>query len=338
MICRVSRILILAAMLACAQAFAQTDLLPDLIFDQDRMSDQQIDTSRIPGRTLFRFSTSLANIGTGEYILQSTEVNAGDGRELVNQVIEREGASPRERDAGDFLFNPFNQRMEAEDWVAYRIREILPGDGVGPILREGQKRVVRITSSTSYNSNLENYKLPGSQISANVVYGRHGISVGWTDLYSRFLDDQWIDITGLAKGTYWLEAVVDAANHVEESNEDNNTTRIQVTLEDASQPDFPALSSDKEDFGVLDITEVMRVIQFYNFGSHYCEDGTEDGYKPGEGRETCQAHTSDYAPEDWSVSLGELLRTIQLYNAGGYTWCPEADPPTEDGYCPANAL
>lgn len=314
---------------------AQSDLLPDLIVDEQRLSDQSIDTSRLPGRVLFRFGSLLANVGAGEFILQSNSQNAGDGREFVNQVIQLTGGGTRTRDAGEFFFNPLIQRMEAEDWVAYRIREILPDDGVGPILREGQKRVVRITSSSTYDSALTNYKPFGSQLSANVTYGRHGISVGWADLYSQNLDAQWIDITGLAKGTYWLEVVVDAANHVQEFDESNNTTRVMVTLENSAQPDFPAHSADKGGFGVLSLPEVLRVIQLYNTGGHHCEDATEDGYAPGPGRENCQAHSADYGPVDWSINLGELLRVIQIYNAGGYTWCPDAVPSTEDGYCAA---
>ncbi len=37
---------------------------------------------------------------------------------------------------------------------------------------------------------------------------------------------------------------------------------------------------------------------------------------------------------DGEVSLSELLRVIQFFNSGGYHACPNADPPTEDGYCP----
>lgn len=37
---------------------------------------------------------------------------------------------------------------------------------------------------------------------------------------------------------------------------------------------------------------------------------------------------------DNRISLSELLRVIQFYNTGGYTYCPDAQPETEDGFCP----
>jgi len=74
------------------------------------------------------------------------------------------------------------------------------------------------------------------------------------------------------------------------------------------------------------LTELLRVIQFYNSVGFHCETGTEDGYAPGPGVQTCAPHASDYMPENWQVELTELLRLIQFYNSGGYH--------TEDGFCP----
>ncbi len=85
------------------------------------------------------------------------------------------------------------------------------------------------------------------------------------------------------------------------------------------------------DFAII-LTELLRVVQFYNSGAYHCVFGTEDGYAPGPG--ACEAglpHNSDYAPQDFKISLVELLRLVQFYNApGGYM----ADPETEDGYRP----
>lgn len=39
-------------------------------------------------------------------------------------------------------------------------------------------------------------------------------------------------------------------------------------------------------------------------------------------------------PQDWSVSLSELLRLIQFYNSGGYAACLDG----EDGFCPVASL
>jgi len=80
----------------------------------------------------------------------------------------------------------------------------------------------------------------------------------------------------------------------------------------------------------VSVSELLRLIQFYNTGTFHCAGGTEDGFAPGPGDGTCMPHDADYAPQDWSISLSELLRIIQFYNAGCYG--PMAD--TEDGFAP----
>jgi hypothetical protein len=85
----------------------------------------------------------------------------------------------------------------------------------------------------------------------------------------------------------------------------------------------------------VDLSEILRVIQFYNLGDFRCAippESTEDGYAPGVGDTSCAPHDSDYAPQDWRIGLSELLRLIQFFNTGGYSYCPESG--SEDGFCP----
>ena len=88
--------------------------------------------------------------------------------------------------------------------------------------------------------------------------------------------------------------------------------------------------------GDIDLTELLRAIQFYNSNGYHCAetpDATEDGYSPNAGAQECTPHSSDYNPQDWFIELSELLRLIQFYNSGGYHPCTG----TEDGYCPGPA-
>ena len=52
----------------------------------------------------------------------------------------------------------------------------------------------------------------------------------------RTLPDQWIDVTAVPPGDYWLECVVDPENYIEESNETNNANRILITYAGAAPP------------------------------------------------------------------------------------------------------
>jgi hypothetical protein len=101
--------------------------------------------------------------------------------------------------------------------------------------------------------------------------------------------------------------------------------------------DDPPHAADTNENNKLDFSELMRVIQLYNVGALHCNDPldppTEDGYVPGEDDtlEACDPHSSDYDPQDWVITLPELLRAIQLFNAGGVYPCPTDG--TEDGFC-----
>jgi hypothetical protein len=80
----------------------------------------------------------------------------------------------------------------------------------------------------------------------------------------------------------------------------------------------------------IDLSELLRVIQFYNSNGLHCEEGTEDGFSPGPGNQECGPHDSDYNPHDWRIDISELLRMIQMYNARVYG----LDSDTEDGFLP----
>ena len=87
----------------------------------------------------------------------------------------------------------------------------------------------------------------------------------------------------------------------------------------------------------INLTELLRVIQFYNIEGLHCADdpgATEDGYVPGfDGDHSCERHSSDYQGDAWKIDLTELLRIIQFFNIGGYY--PLLDPgESEDGFRP----
>jgi hypothetical protein len=80
----------------------------------------------------------------------------------------------------------------------------------------------------------------------------------------------------------------------------------------------------------ISLSELLRVIQFFNLFALHCSPGTEDGYAPLAGDESCAPHASDYNPQDWSINLSELLRMVQFFNADCFVECVQG----EDGYCP----
>jgi hypothetical protein len=97
-------------------------------------------------------------------------------------------------------------------------------------------------------------------------------------------------------------------------------------------------SADQDGDNQINLTELLRIIQFFNSGGFHCAVSpvdTEDGYVAGPGDEhECAPHGSDYnlGGPNWIIELTELLRLIQFFNSGGYRSCPGYG--TEDGYCP----
>ena len=93
-------------------------------------------------------------------------------------------------------------------------------------------------------------------------------------------------------------------------------------------------SADSNIDNRFELFEIMRIVQFYNAGGFGCEAGTEDGYAPNDPDQDCCPHDSDYSPNftrSWVIGLSELLRAVQIFNLGGYTYCPGQG--TEDGFC-----
>lgn len=100
----------------------------------------------------------------------------------------------------------------------------------------------------------------------------------------------------------------------------------------------PVHSADRDGDGVFSLTELMRIIQFYNAGAYYCDDTEEDGYHPGVSAtapQDCPFHSSDFDERDRIISLSELLRSVQFFRVGAYWYCPSFE--TEDSYCPGEA-
>ena len=202
--------------------------LPDIVVRESDLYDHLEDPTLEPGRVHLRLSNGTANIGAGKLHLYGVLPANPDGTQDVMQRIFGDNNQFEDRLAGKFLFHDGHSHIHFVDWGAYRIRQILPGDGVGPIVAEGSKTSFCIIDLGIYNSGLPDYNPSGEFHSCSSTV--QGLSVGWIDVYSKYLQGQSIDITGVPPGQYWLESEVDPLDHVLESDETNNATRIKVTL------------------------------------------------------------------------------------------------------------
>lgn len=174
-----------------------------------------------PGRTLLRAATATVNTGPGNLELIGSSLTPG-----VYQRIYNSDGGYRDVYAGTFTFHGSHGHLHFDNWLSFSLREVLPGEGVGGVVAAGDKTSFAIIDLQGYD-----LTLPGARQQPFYTGGLvQGLSVGWADIYSASVRDQWIDVTEVPPGRYWLEAVVDPENHVIESNESNNVGRILIEI------------------------------------------------------------------------------------------------------------
>jgi hypothetical protein len=224
-------IALLAATVLAGQA---QDLLPDITVREDNLYDNSIDRTTLPGRVLFRLSTATPNVGIGRLELRGGTVINSTTQE-VNQRIFRTDGTWWERTAGTFTYHAQHSHIHFDDWCVYRIRAVTTGNGVGPVLRTGRKTSFCILDLQIHDPSNPGYVNPGYYRGCGAVI--QGLTPGWMDVYSKNLTDQWVDITDLPNGTYWLEAEVDPNNNILEASEGNNVSRILVSIDVPPPPE-----------------------------------------------------------------------------------------------------
>jgi hypothetical protein len=135
----------------------------------------------------------------------------------------------------------------------------------------------------------------------------------------------------LSDGTYTLQVEANGFVTEQEIFSVSNDTVLGITVRMNPVQAAPVYdhTADEDANGRLNLSELLGIIQLYNFSRYHCEGDT---FAPGQGDTDCTPHSCDYQPAvpDFVISLSELLRGIQLFTAQGYYDCPES----EDGYCP----
>ncbi len=220
------KILIATTLLTSTQAFAQTLLLPDLVVTKSNLYDWRIDRTTKPGRVLLRFSNGVANIGKGRLEIRGGSVS--NGRQSAYQRIFYSDGSYYSRFAGYNVYHPTHGHTHFSGFANYHLHEIEGTTGVGSLVAASNKVSFCLIDESVYNSSLPGFRnFPRYNSCGNTF---QGISVGWKDVYGKELPDQWIDITGVESGEYWLESMVDPMNKLRESNNTNNTTKLKIEL------------------------------------------------------------------------------------------------------------
>ncbi len=294
------------------------DRLPDIIVRESDLYDNDIVTDIEPGRTHLRLANGTANIGSGKLYVYGLFPPDSDSTQQVNQRIFRSDGSFWDRAAGVFVFHPGHSHIHFENWCSYRLREVLDGGGVGPLVAEGTKTSFCLLDLAIYDNNLPYFDPDGQFHSCSSTI--QGISVGWIDIYGKSLPGQNIDITDVPDGVYWLESLADPADGVLEEDETNNATRILVVIgspdqinPDPYEPNETTSMVDSRPAGGPNSPNLgpcgpERIIA----GLNVHESGNEDFFKFYSNH---NGGSNDFVQIEFQHSLGDL--DLRLLNENG---------------------
>lgn len=222
---------------------------------------------------LLRFTTSVENSGEGPLeLVGSTQPGAGEDVVQTVYDMKTDGTVVEEHYLGiDLIFHPEHHHFHLNHFASYELLREEPNGDLVPIGEGGKQSsclldTLPVTADLPYVRTYEECELE-----------RQGISVGWKDVYSASLPDQWVDLGSepLTDGAYVLRYSVDPLQQIEEDGRTGNNvgeTRFTVRNgEIVGRPEPPrcAIEGDASGLAGADIT--LRC-------SHFSEDVSIDIY------------------------------------------------------------
>jgi len=152
-----------------------------------------------PGmRRVLVFDTETPNIGSGDLI-----------------VGEPSPSNP------DFVFSPCHGHYHFEGYATYDLV-----DAAGNVVASGHKQAYCMRDDSRFLSDSD---VRGAPL-YNCDGGVQGISRGWSDIYDVGLDCQWVDITGVPAGDYYLRTRINPERRIYELDYSNNELLVPVYI------------------------------------------------------------------------------------------------------------
>jgi hypothetical protein len=207
---------------------APAEQLPDLRMAYPKEFVLQRTSS---GRRLLRLTTIILNYGAGPFEVRAVRSSTGESAMSVRQRVRRTDGSWGSRAtaavakySGDGHDHWHVQRVAGMELLARDGQLVAPGRKIGYCFWDTGRYQALTGSPTSV-------VYPGSGCGTrSSLKLRMGLSVGWGDRYPARLPHQWIDVTRVPAGTYYVRVMADPLNHYRESNEANNCSWAQIRI------------------------------------------------------------------------------------------------------------
>jgi hypothetical protein len=225
-----------------SRSASSLDRLPDL--DQETPSQLQVKVFRSSSGLSYHlgFRSAVRNVGAGPLIVDGSRSVTSASQMRVDQVIERKGAGTRTvADIGrmQYAVSPDHQHWHYLQFERYEVERY-------ELQRAGDGRVVRTARKIGFclgdRYRVTTRPVPGGLASPaytgrcglgrpDLMRLREGISVGYGDDYSAFLEGQDLPLDGLADGRYVLVNRVNTNHRLRELSFANNASSVLLDLQ-----------------------------------------------------------------------------------------------------------
>src|SRR4051794_20620039 len=235
--------------------------LPD--FYPSMSGGASMDLTSQSGRALLRFGTQVNNMGAGPGTFISgrpgidaiptgapiTSWLAPDGSQNVLQAVYKYDtvansfALDHYNASGHFTYHAGHGHFHFDGYADYALRvrngDGTPGayvqraDGTGIVGAKTGFCLINVNGSFTLPNGSSSTTLTGYNGTGQPSTGcgfLQGVNVGRADVYSSSLEGQWLDVTGVAPGNYFLEIQLDSENAMQEGDDANNTKTFAVTV------------------------------------------------------------------------------------------------------------
>lgn len=221
-----------------SSAVANPILLPDLAQE----APDHLQLRRSGARTLLGFGSAISNIGVGPLIVDAQRV-PGKAEMVARQIVR---TAPNDMateqvvaaNVGTFVYDADHTHWHFRGFDRYELRRtsdyrlMAPDRKTGFCL--GDRRPSSLTGSTPDTHHSDDIS---SDPTFNCHRGdpertslREGISYGWSDDYPAYLEGQFIDVTQVPPGRYYLVHRANPDRLLRETNYANNVSSEQILL------------------------------------------------------------------------------------------------------------
>jgi hypothetical protein len=227
---------VVLAALAASGVPAQADptpLLPDLI--QEVPTD--LNVKQVGNSFQLGFTASTANIGAGPLLITGSRPSTAVAEMSATQTVEMsDGSTPQVHDGVGVLryVTGNHNHWHLLGFEHYELRKISDYSLVAPDSKTGfcmgDTRRLDPPPPDSPTVPMADPSNSCSLNEPNVLTTSEGLSVGWIDDYLAYRDGQYIDITGVPSGLYYLVHRADPSGQLFEQRYDNNNSSLLLSL------------------------------------------------------------------------------------------------------------